>query len=271
MLMTQYSLLVLWLRLFLYNFLSKYSSLPLRCPGTAPARLALPWFCRLHRYSHMKASLKDCRVLRGHPGPSSRRGGVRPLVHRQEIIELPGGHRLSEQGANPERPGGIVDEVGRLAPARHHRQHLSGGSHPARAGHRSVMPLHAGSDGGELDHPLLFPHAERPRWRRGLIGRSMGVEGFEHDDVTQPARLELISGGVEDVAIGELVPAVLPAHPSVEQAQAPGSALPAELRLERRSYLRAAGVVGATVLAANPPSQHQDGFPVDGCTRISHG
>ncbi len=79
----------------------------------------------------------------------------------------------------------------------------------------------------------------------------MGVEGFEHDDVTQPARLELISGGVEDVAIGELVPA--------------------ELRLERRSYLRAAGVVGATVLAANPPSQHQDGFPVDGCTRISHG
>ena len=62
----------------------------------------------------------------------------------------------------------------------------------------------------------------------------MGVKGFKDDDVTQPARLELIGGSVEDAAIGELVPAVLPANASVEQAQAPGPALPAELRLERR-------------------------------------
>jgi Winged helix-turn helix len=155
------------------------------------------WFCRLHSFSHAKALLKDCRVLRRHPGPSSCCCGVRPLVHRQEIIELPGGHRLSEQGANPQRPGDIVDEVERLAPARHHRQHLSGGSHPARAGHRRVVPLRAASDGGELDHRLLFPQAERPR-RRGLIGCGMRIIGGEHDNVTQPARLELIGGGVEE-------------------------------------------------------------------------
>ncbi len=59
------------------------------------------WFCRLHRYSHAKELLKDRRILPRHPGPSSCRRSVRPLVHRQELIELPGGHRLSEQGANP--------------------------------------------------------------------------------------------------------------------------------------------------------------------------
>src|SRR5713226_6354446 len=231
-----------------------------KCPTTwsflAPLWLAcaLLFFRSLHRFSHAQALLKDCRVLRRHPGPSSRRCGVRPLVHRQELIELPGGHRLSEQGSNPQRPGDIVDEVVREAPARHHRQHLSGGGYPARAGHRRVVTFRTVSDGGELDHPLLFPQGERP-WRRcGLIGRGMGVEGVEHDDITQPARLELIGGGVEDAAIGELVPAVLPANPSVEQTQAPPPTRPAELRLERRRYRSATSVVGAAILEANPPS-----------------
>jgi hypothetical protein len=73
------------------------------------------WFCRLHRYSHAKELLKDCRVLRRHPGPSSCRCGMRPLVHRQQLIELPRGHRLSEQGANPQRPGGVVDDIIRVS------------------------------------------------------------------------------------------------------------------------------------------------------------
>src|SRR6266567_618824 len=78
-------------------------------------------------------------------------------------------------------------------------------------------------------------------------------------------------GGVEDAAIGELVPAVPPAHASVEQAQASPLTCPAELHLKRRRHPSAASVVGAAVLEANPPSQRQDGFPVDGCTRLSHG
>ncbi|MFL5654581.1 MAG: hypothetical protein ACJ8CB_10430 [Ktedonobacteraceae bacterium] len=184
-----------------------------------------------------EALLKDCRVLRRHPGSSSCCGGVFPFVHRQQTIELSAGHRLPEPGANPKRPSGIVDDVVRKAPTRHHRQHLSGGSHPARAGHHRVVPFRAVADGGELDHSLLFPQAERPRWRRGLIGRSMGVEGFEHDDVTQPAQLELISGGIDDTAIGEPIPVVLPADASVEQEQAPPLSLPTELRLERRRHL----------------------------------
>src|SRR5258708_7925262 len=153
-------------------------------------------FYRLHCFSHAKALFKDCRVLRRHPRPSSCRCGMRPLVHCQQLIELPGGHRLSEQGANPQRPGGVVDDIVRKAPARHYRQHLSGGSHPACAGHRCFVSFRAVLDGGELDHLLLFPQGERPRWR-GLIGRDMGVEGFEHDDITQPTRLELIGGGGE--------------------------------------------------------------------------
>src|SRR6266567_2690067 len=114
-------------------------------------------------------------------------------------------------------------------------------------------------NGGELDHLLLFPQSEHPLRRCGLIGRGMRVISFEHDEVTQPARLELIGGGVEDAAIGELVPAVPPAHASVEQAQASPLTCPAELRLKRRRHPSAASVVGAAVLEANPPSQRQDG------------
>ena len=97
----------------------------------------------------------------------------------------------------------------------------------------------------------------------------MRIIGGEHDNVTKPARLELIGGGVEDAAIGELVPAVLPAHASVEQTPEPTR--PAERRLERRRHRSAASIVGAAILEANPPSQRQDGFPIDGCTRLSHG
>src|SRR5712691_1619768 len=99
----------------------------------------------------------------------------------------------------------------------------------------------------------------------------MGVEGFEHDNVTQPARLELIGCSVEDAAIFELVPAVLPAHARVEQAQSSESSRPAELRLKHRRRLGAASVVGATVLEANLPSQRQDGLSIDDCAGLSHG
>ena len=88
--------------------------------------------------------------------------------------------RWREQGANPQRPGGIVDDVLREASARHHRQHLSGGSHPACAGHRRVVLLRTIPDSGELNHPLLFMQGERPQQPRELIG-----------------------GGVEDAAIDE--------------------------------------------------------------------
>src|SRR5260370_9414343 len=121
-----------------------------------------PWFRRLYRFAHAQALLKDCRVLRRHPGPSSRRCGVRPLVHRQELIELPGGHRLSEQGSNPQRPGDIVDEVVREAPARHHRQHLSGGGYPPRARHRRPVPPRPPPPAPHLHHPPPFPHRQRP-------------------------------------------------------------------------------------------------------------
>jgi len=122
------------------------------------------WFYRLHCFSHAKELFKDCRVLQRHPGPSSCCCGMRPLVHLQQLIELLGGHRLSEQGANPQRPGGVVDDIVREAPARHHHQHLSGGSHPACAGRRYVVSLRAIS-GGELDRTLLFPQGEPPRRR----------------------------------------------------------------------------------------------------------
>ena len=105
-------------------------------------------------------------------------------------------------------------------------------------------------NGGELDHLLLFPQSEHPLRRCGLIGRGMRVISFEHDEVTQPARLELIGGGVEDAAIGELVPAVPPAHASVEQAQASPLTCPAELHLKRRRHPSAASVVGAAVAAS---------------------
>src|SRR5215472_6893004 len=99
----------------------------------------------------------------------------------------------------------------------------------------------------------------------------MGVRGFKDHEVTQPARLELIGGGVEDATIGKLVPAVLPAHSLIEQAQAPPATWPAELRLESCRHVGAAGIVGAAVLEANPPSKRQDGCPIDGCTRLNHG
>src|SRR5262249_703943 len=112
--------------------------------------------------------------------------------------------------ANPQSTGSVIDQVVREAPARHQRQRLPGGSHLVRAGDRHVVCISAVSDSYEFDHPLMFPRAECPPRRCALIGRGMGVRGVEHHDVTQPARLELISGGVEDAAICEPVPAVLP-------------------------------------------------------------
>lgn len=79
----------------------------------------------------------------------------------------------------------------------------------------------------------------------------MEVGGFEHHNVTQPARLELIGGGIEDTAISEPVPAVL--------------------RLERRRHLGTASIVGAAVLETNLSSQCQDGLSVDCCTGLSYG
>ncbi|HEX9414689.1 MAG TPA: aldehyde dehydrogenase family protein [Ktedonobacterales bacterium] len=46
----------------------------------------------------------------------------------------------------------------------------------------------------------------------------MRVAGGEHDDVTQPGRLELIGRRVQDAAVGQAAPAVLPAPAPGEQA-----------------------------------------------------
>src|SRR2546423_1302168 len=67
------------------------------------------------------------------------------------------------------------------------------------------------SDGIQFDHCFLFPQAECPPQWRGLIGFGVGVRSFKDNDGTRPARFELIGGGIEDTAISEPVPTVLPA------------------------------------------------------------
>jgi hypothetical protein len=121
-----------------------------------------------------------------------------------------------------------------------------------------------------MTHNTL-PQGEGPSWRPWLIGFRMRVSGFEHDEVPQPARLKLIGGRVEKTTIGEPVPAMLPAHARIEQAQASPLSLPAKPGLKRLRYLGTAGVVRATIPEANLSSQRQDSLPIDRCIQLRHG
>jgi len=166
-----------------------------------------------------------------------------------------------EQGANAQRTGGLIDKIIRQVPSGHQREHLPSGSHPVRAGDRHVACISAISDGDEFNPWIPVSQGERlSRWR-GLIDFDMGVRSFEHDNVTQPARLKLIGGDIENAAIDELVPAVLLAHASFEQAQASPHSLPTEQRLKGRRHFGAASITGASILETNPLAQRQDGVP----------